>query len=101
LVVLVVRPHDNGDRGRFPFEECQNLPLGGTRARRTGSICLDGAMARRGFIKLRPTPWALTIAAWDIWRRLPPEQRHQLLVLARRHGPRLASKAAKSARRKK
>jgi hypothetical protein len=56
-------------------------------------------MARRS--RLRPTPWALTIAAWDIWRRLPPEQRRQLMRLARRHGPRLASKAAKATRRKR
>jgi hypothetical protein len=99
--MLVVRAHDNGDHGRFPGRECQNLLLCGTRARRTDAICLDGAMARRGFSRLRPTPWALTIAAWDIWRRLPPEQRRQLLLLARRHGPKLASKAAKSARRRK
>jgi hypothetical protein len=64
-----------------------------------GLICEDWAMAR-GFRKFRPTPWALTIAAWDIWRRLPPEQRRQLLLFARRHGPKLASRAAKSARRR-
>ena len=50
--------------------------------------------------KLRPTPWALTIAAWDIWRRLPPQQRRELLRLARKHGPRLASRAAKATRRR-
>lgn len=54
-------------------------------------------MARKGLRRLRPTPWALTIAAWDIWRRLPPAQRRQLLILARRHGPRLAKGAAKVA----
>jgi len=55
-------------------------------------------MAAR-FRKFRPTPWALTIAAWDIWRRLPPQQRQELLRLARKHGPRLASRAAKATRR--
>ena len=54
-------------------------------------------MARKGLRKLRPTPWALTIAVWDIWRRLPPAQRRQLLMLARRHGPKLAGRAAKVA----
>ena len=49
------------------------------------------------FRKLRPSPWALTIAVWDIWRRLPPAQRRQLLLLARKHGPRLAARAAKAA----
>ena len=53
-----------------------------------------------GFRKLRPTPWALTIAAWDIWRRLPPEQRKQLLRLARKHGPVLVTRAAKATRRR-
>ena len=47
--------------------------------------------------RLRPTPWALTVAAWDIWRRLPPQQRRQLMKLARKHGPKLAAKAAKAA----
>jgi hypothetical protein len=56
-------------------------------------------MAAR-FRKLRPSPWALTIAAWDIWRRLPQSQRRQLMKLARRHGPKLAAGAAKAARRR-
>jgi hypothetical protein len=46
--------------------------------------------------KLRPTPWALTIAVWDIWRRLPPAQRRQLMRAARKHGPKLAARAAKT-----
>jgi hypothetical protein len=49
------------------------------------------------FRKLRPTPWALTIAAWDIWRRLPPAQRRQLMRAARKHGPKIAARAAKAA----
>ena len=48
------------------------------------------------FRRLRPTPWAITIAAWDIYRRLPPAQRRQLVILARRHGPRLAARGAKA-----
>jgi hypothetical protein len=51
--------------------------------------------------KLRPTPWALTIAAWDIWRRLPAAQRRQLLKLARKHGPKLAARAAKAAKERR
>ncbi len=51
----------------------------------------------KGLGKFRPTPWALTIAAWDIYRRLPPAQRKQLVLLARKHGPRLAGQAAKVA----
>jgi hypothetical protein len=48
------------------------------------------------FRRLRPTPWAITIAAWDIYRRLPPAQRRQLLILARRHGPKIAARGAKA-----
>lgn len=55
-------------------------------------------MARR--FRLRPTPWALTIAAWDVWRRLPAKQRQQLLGLARKHGPTLAKRAYQARRRK-
>jgi len=55
----------------------------------------------RGMRRLRPTPWALTIAAWDIWRRLPPEQRRHLMRLARKHGPTLATRTYKAARRKR
>ena len=32
----------------------------------------------------------------DIWRRLPPAQRRQLVILARRHGPKLAARGAKA-----
>jgi hypothetical protein len=59
-------------------------------------MCQDQGMAK-GLRKLRPTPLALTIAMWDIWRRLPPAQRRQLLNVARKHGPKLASRAAKAA----
>jgi len=35
-------------------------------------------------------PLGIALTAWDIWRRLPPRQRQQLLQIARRHGPRVA-----------
>ncbi|HEV7132605.1 MAG TPA: hypothetical protein VGN27_02610 [Gaiellaceae bacterium] len=53
-------------------------------------------MARLG--KLRPGPVGLAIAAYDIWRRLPPKQRKQLLTLARKHGPKAASKLLQARR---
>ncbi len=56
-------------------------------------------MARFG--KLRPGPVGLAIAAWDVWRRLSPKQRQQVLKLAREHGPKVAKFAAKQARRKR
>lgn len=45
-------------------------------------------MARIG--RLRPGPVGLAIAMYDIWRRLPPRQRKQLIRLARKHGPTVA-----------
>ncbi len=43
--------------------------------------------------KLGPVGVALT--AWDIWRRLPPEYRKQIMAATRKHGPRVAAAAAK------
>jgi len=40
--------------------------------------------------KLRPGPVGVALAMWDIWRRLPPRQRKQLMALARKHGPTVA-----------
>jgi hypothetical protein len=37
----------------------------------------------------------IALTAWDIWRRLPPEYRKQILDVTRKHGPRLAMTAAK------
>ena len=47
-------------------------------------------MARIG--KLRPGPVGVAIAMYDIWRRLPPRQRKQLMALARKHGPTVAKR---------
>ena len=45
-------------------------------------------MARIG--RLRPGPVGVALAMYDIWRRLPPRQRKQLMALARKHGPTVA-----------
>jgi hypothetical protein len=39
--------------------------------------------------RIRPTTVALVM--FEAWRRLPPQQRQQLLLAARRNGPRVAS----------
>jgi hypothetical protein len=39
--------------------------------------------------RIKPTTVALVM--FEAWRRLPPEQRQQLLLAARRNGPRVAS----------
>jgi hypothetical protein len=51
-------------------------------------------------------PIGIALTAWDIWRRLPPAQRRQVLNIARKHGPKVASKVlqararARTARRR-
>ncbi len=42
--------------------------------------------------KLGPVGIALT--TWDLWRRLPPEYRRQVMAVAAKHGPRIAALAA-------
>jgi hypothetical protein len=41
-------------------------------------------------------PVGLALTAWDVWRRLPPKQRKQILALARTHGPKVAARVLKA-----
>jgi len=41
-------------------------------------------------------PIGIALTAWDLWRRLPPKQRKQVLDLARKHGPRVAAQVMKA-----
>ena len=43
---------------------------------------------------LRPRvgPLGVALTLYDVWRRLPPRQRKQVLELARKHGPRVAAR---------
>jgi hypothetical protein len=50
----------------------------------------------RAFRRVGPVGVALTL--YDIWRRLPPKQRKQLLNLAREHGPRVAARIVQARR---
>jgi hypothetical protein len=43
----------------------------------------------------RAGPVGLALTALDLWKRLPEKQRRQLLEQGRRHGTRIATKAAK------
>jgi len=45
-------------------------------------------MPRAG--RFRPAPLAVALTLYDVWRRLPPKQRQQLMQLARTHGPTVA-----------
>lgn len=44
----------------------------------------------------RAGPIGLALTAWDLWRRLPPRQRKQLVNLARKHGPKVAARVLKT-----
>jgi hypothetical protein len=44
----------------------------------------------------RAGPVGLALTAWDIWRRLPPRQRKQVLDLARAYGPKVAARAMRA-----
>jgi hypothetical protein len=46
--------------------------------------------------RLRPT--TVVLIAYRTWRRLPPEQRQQIILAARRNGPRLASSLTRRGR---
>jgi hypothetical protein len=44
-------------------------------------------------------PVGVVLTAWDIWRRLPPRQRKQIMNVARKHGPKVASRVLKASAR--
>jgi hypothetical protein len=47
----------------------------------------------------RVGPLGLALTAWDIWRRLPPRQRKQIINIARRHGPKVAARVLRAGAR--
>jgi hypothetical protein len=49
----------------------------------------------------RVGPLGLALTAYDLYRRLPPKQRKQVLALARKHGPTVAGHAVKAVGRVK
>jgi hypothetical protein len=49
-------------------------------------------------ITRRLGPLGLALTLYDLYRRLPPKQRRQLVELTRKHGPRLAARAMQAQR---
>ena len=49
-------------------------------------------MARARLFSRRLGPLGLALTAWDLWRRLPPKQRKQIVNIARKHGPKVAAR---------
>ena len=43
-------------------------------------------------------PVGIALTTWDLWRRLPPEYRKQVMAIAAKHGPRVAALAAQQYR---
>jgi hypothetical protein len=52
-----------------------------------------------GLLTRRVGPLGLALTAYDIWRRIPAQQRRQLLAATRKHGPRLAASALERGRK--
>lgn len=50
---------------------------------------------------LRPGPWSTALVMWDLWKRLTPAQRRQIMAMVRRHGPKVAAKATELRRRRR
>ena len=48
----------------------------------------------------RAGPVGLVLTEYDVWRRLPPNQRKRIVDVARKHGPRVAAQVANNARRR-
>jgi len=51
--------------------------------------------------KLRPGPIAMGMAAMDLWRRMTPAQRRQVMGMVRRHGPTVVKKTVEFSRRRR
>ncbi len=43
-------------------------------------------------------PLGLALSAYDVWRRLSPRQKKLVIEQVKRHGPRIAGQALRSAR---
>jgi hypothetical protein len=46
-------------------------------------------------------PVGIALTAWDVWRRLPPKQRKQIMNIARVYGPRVAARVMEARARAK
>jgi len=43
----------------------------------------------------------LALTLYDVWKRIPPRHRKQLMKQARKHGPKLASRLVQKQRRRR
>ena len=59
-------------------------------------LCEDTAVPRLRTLSRRGGAVGIALTAWDLWRRLPPRQRKQVVRLARKHGPKVAARVMKA-----
>jgi hypothetical protein len=52
-------------------------------------------MSKKRLLGVKLGPVGLTLAAWDVYRRLPPRYRRQFRSMLFKHGPRVAAAGAK------
>ena len=64
----------------------------GTFSPGQGPVCEDARMLYRRLV------FGFLLAAWRMWRRMPPKQRQQVVGAVRRHGSRVASSIVQRAR---
>ena len=48
-------------------------------------------MPRLSRVTGRAAPLGLALTVYDLWRRLPPKQRQQVLKAMRKHGPKVVT----------
>jgi hypothetical protein len=65
----------------------------------TGRMSLVATPFR--LLSRRAGPIGLALTAYDIWRRLPPKQRKQILAVTRKHAPRVAAKVMNGAKQRR
>ncbi len=59
------------------------------------------SVPRLRLLRTRVGPLGLALTAYDVWRRIPPKHRKRLLKQARRHGPKIATKAVRYAAKRR
>src|SRR5262245_7120502 len=65
-----------------------------------GKACEDIFVApMKSWLVARTGWWGLAFTAYRMWRRVPPRHRRRIIAGARKHGPRVARKAATRAKR--
>jgi hypothetical protein len=72
------------------------MPFARTPDPAGGTVCEDlpvplAALTLLLYLVRRIRPTTIALVAYETWRRLPPEHRQQLLLTARRNGPKVAS----------